>query len=150
MKANSLTTAAREKQFTATLVGLEVLLRRAARKYPEFAQRLGGKDLIAQIKLRDESLGRAAKIMKPKRDYLAFINAVKNFQMAIIGPDELTVWWSETLTMLFSLGLEFGTDLGDGVRRFTSNKHQRRSGLRLRQRGQDSASNAHRLRRRRC
>jgi molybdopterin guanine dinucleotide-containing S/N-oxide reductase-like protein len=141
----------KDKQFSVTLLGLEALLRRAARKHPEFKERLTEKDLIAQIRLRDGSQGRwfeirggrvrstggihpspdvtmefesaavAAKIMKPKRDYLAFIHAAKNFQMAIMGPDELAVWFSETLTMLFSLGLEAGTEMGGGVRRFTSN-----------------------------
>src|SRR5680860_164214 len=141
----------RDRQFAASLLGLEALLRRAARKHPEFAQRLAQRDLIAQIKLRDDSQGRyfvigsgqvrsargihanpdvsmvfenarvAARILKPKRDYLAFISAVKSFQMAVEGSDEAAVWFTETLTMLFSSGLEIGTDMGDGVHRFTSN-----------------------------
>ena len=151
IKEKRLSGALQEKQFGATLLGLEVLLRGAATRYPEFAQRLTEKDLIAQFKLRDGSQGRyftiaggkvrstrgfhrqpdvsivfndaavAAKIMKLKKDYLSFINAAKNYQILIEGPDELTVWLSETLGMLFMVGYEYGTDMGGGVTRFTSN-----------------------------
>jgi len=139
------------RQLTITLAGLDFLLKRTARKYPEFAARLREHDLVAQIALRDGSQGRyftlrsgrvtsaagvypspdismvfdtaavAVRLMKPKRDYLEFINALKNFQMALIGPDELTVWFSQTLQMMLTMGTEYGTDMGDGVRRFTSN-----------------------------
>ena len=57
----------------------------------------------------------------PGRDYLEFIDALKNFQMRVEGPDDLAVWFSETLQMMLTAGLEFGVDMGDGVRRFTSN-----------------------------
>jgi trimethylamine-N-oxide reductase (cytochrome c) len=143
--------ALKDRQFSATLLGLEALLRRAARRHPEFARRLAERDLVAQIKLRDDSLGRyfsigagkvrsapgilknpdvtmvfenaevAAKILKPKRDYLAFINAVKNFQLAILGDDEDVVWFTETLTWMTAAGWEYGTDMGGGVKRYTSN-----------------------------
>ncbi len=63
----------------------------------------------------------AARIMRPGRDYLEFIDALKNFQMVVEGPDELAVWFSETLQMMLTAGLEFGVDAGGGVRRFTSN-----------------------------
>ena len=59
--------------------------------------------------------------MRPGRDYLEFIDALKNFQMRVEGPDDLAVWFSETLQMMLTAGLEFGVDAGDGVRRFTSN-----------------------------
>ena len=58
IKEKRLSGALQEKQFGATLLGLEVLLRGAATRYPEFAQRLTEKDLIAQFKLRDGSQGR--------------------------------------------------------------------------------------------
>ena len=142
---------AAEAQFTATLAGLEVALRATAGRYPEFAARLREKDLVALIGLRDGSQGRyftikggrvdstagipadpdvamifdtasvAVKLMKPRRDYLEFISALKNFEMALIGPDELTVWWSETLQMMLTVGTEYGIDMGGGVRRYTSN-----------------------------
>jgi trimethylamine-N-oxide reductase (cytochrome c) len=142
---------AAEAQFTATLAGLEVALRATAGRYPAFAARLRERDLVAQIRLAGRARGRAytikggrvrsraglhpapdltmtfdsaevaARIMRPGRDYLEFIDALKNFQMAVEGPDELAVWFSETLQMMLTAGLEFGVDAGGGVRRFTSN-----------------------------
>ena len=140
-----------ETQFTATLTGLEVLLRTTALRYPSFAARLRERDLVAQIRLAGKARGRAytirggkvrsraglhpapdltmifdsaevaVRVMKPGRDYLEFIDALKNFQMRVEGPDDLAVWFSETLQMMLTAGLEFGVDAGGGVRRFTSN-----------------------------
>ena len=140
-----------ETQFTATLAGLEVLLRTTARRYPSFAARLHERDLVAQIRLAGRTRGRAytirggkvrsraglhpapdltmtfdsaelaVRIMKPGRDYLEFIDALKNFQMRVEGPDDLAVWFSETLQMMLTAGLEYGVDAGGGVRRFTTN-----------------------------
>ncbi|NLE23014.1 MAG: molybdopterin-dependent oxidoreductase [Actinobacteria bacterium] len=143
--------AAGETQFTATLAALEVLLRTTALRHPAFAERLRERDLVAQIRLAGRTKGRAyiikdgkvrsraglhpapdltmtfdsaevaARIMRPGRDYLEFINALKNFQMRVEGPDELAVWFSETLQMMMTVGYEAGVDVGGGVRRFTSN-----------------------------
>ena len=63
----------------------------------------------------------ACRVMKPGRDYLEFIDALKNFQMRVEGPDDLAVWFSETLQMMLTAGLEYGVDEGGGVRRYTSN-----------------------------
>ena len=41
--------------------------------------------------------------------------------MMVEGPDELVVWFRETLGMLYMLGDQYGTDMGGGVTRFTSN-----------------------------
>ena len=143
--------AAAEAQFTATLAGLEVALRATARRHPDFAARLRERDLVAQIRLAGRRRGRAytirggkvrsraglhpapdltmsfdsaevaAAVMRPGRDYLEFIDALKNFQMRVEGPDDLAVWFSETLQMMLTAGLEFGVDAGGGVRRFTTN-----------------------------
>ena len=140
-----------ETQFTATLAGLEVLLRTTALRYPSFAARLQERDLVAQIRLAGKTRGRAytirggkvrsraglhpapdltmifdsaevaVRVMKPGRDYLEFIDALKNFQMRVEGPDDLAVWFSETLQMMLTAGLEYGVDAGGGVRRYTSN-----------------------------
>ena len=143
--------AAAEVQFSATLTGLEVALRAAARRYPTFAARLRERDLVAQIRLAGRRRGRAyilrggkvrsraglhpapdltmsfdsaevaCRVMKPGRDYLEFIDALKNFQMRVEGPDDLAVWFSETLQMMLTVGLEYGVDEGGGVHRYTSN-----------------------------
>ena len=109
-----------------------------------------GKDFAAQFKLRDNSQGRcfyfkngkvtsksgvhpadvvmsfqsaelAASIMKPNRNQLDFLHAVKNFQIEVQGPDELAIWLAETLNMLLTAGVEYGTSPGSGVKRFTNN-----------------------------
>lgn len=138
-------------QFNLTLYALEKVMRRAAKKYPTFLKRLQEKNLIAQIKLRDNSQGRyfvfqdgwvsstagiheqpdvtmsfdtvavATKIMKPSRKALDFVSALKSFQIELEGSDELTVWFSETLNMVLTVGMEYGMDLGNGVMRYTSN-----------------------------
>ena len=127
------------------------MLARAARKYPAFAARLRERDVVVEIRVRDGSQGRvfaftrgrvssrigirphpdlamifesaevAVRLMKPRRDYLEFINALKNFQVAVEGPDELSVWFAETLQLMSSAGWLFGTDMGRGVTRFTNN-----------------------------
>lgn len=143
--------AAAGARFAATLAGLSVLLKTTAHRRPAFAIRLRERDLVAQIRLRGGSQGRwyafaagkvtsgaglsehpdltmwfetpevAARIMTPWRDYLEYIDALKNFQMGVEGPDELAVWFSETLQLLFTAGVEYGTDMGGGVTRYTNN-----------------------------
>ena len=140
-----------ETQFAAVLAALPVLLKTTAHRHPAFAARLRERDLVAQIVLAGTRRGRAfairgglvrsraglhprpditmtfdsaevaVRLLKPSRDYLEFIDALKNFQMRVEGPDELAVWFSETLQMMLTAGLELGTDVGGGVRRFTSN-----------------------------
>jgi molybdopterin guanine dinucleotide-containing S/N-oxide reductase-like protein len=137
-------------QFSATLLVMEKLLRVTARRHPEFAARIKERNFSAQIKLRDNSLGRcfffrygkvssqsgiheadvvmafknaelAVRILRPNRKQLDFLHAVKNFQIEVIGPDELTIWLSETLNMMMTAGAQHGTAMGDGVVRYTNN-----------------------------
>ena len=138
-------------QFSVILLGLSKIIGITAKRYPSFADRLKEKDLIAQIRLRDNSQGRyfifkngtvssqagihprpdvcmafqsaalAAKLMRPSRSQLEFLHAVKNFQIEVTGPDDLSIWFAETLSMLLNAGLEYGLDVGKGVKRYTSN-----------------------------
>jgi trimethylamine-N-oxide reductase (cytochrome c) len=138
-------------QFAVILMGLDKLMNFTARRSPSFRERLKGKDLVAQIKLQDNSQGRtfffskgrvrsrggihpapqititysspelAVRLMRPNRSQLEQINAMKNFQIGLEGPDELTSWFMETLSLMLSAGLRYGTDMGKGVRRYTSN-----------------------------
>lgn len=140
-----------QSQFGIILFALDKVMNRQAKKYPVFAGRLKEKNMTAQIKLRDNSQGRqfvfkdgrvsskdginsssdvtmafdtlelAARMMKPKRNMLDFISALKSFQVEMDGPDDLSIWFSETLNMVFTVGLEYGTDMGDGVTRYTNN-----------------------------
>ncbi len=139
-----------KRQFTSTLIALDKLLRESARRHPEFRARLKEKNFTAAIKLRDNSQGRffrfengkvrskagvwpadvsmafhdaelAARLLKPNKKQLDYLHAVKNFQFELQGPDELTIWLSETLNMLDGLDARHGTDMGDGVMRYTTN-----------------------------
>jgi len=127
------------------------MLKRAAGKYPEFRDRLQEKNLTTQIKLKDNSIGRfymlkdrrlisksgihsspdvsiifatsriALEVLVPPRNPLDAINAMKNFQMGIEGNEELANWWMETLSLMLSTGIRYGTNLGEGITRYTSN-----------------------------
>jgi molybdopterin guanine dinucleotide-containing S/N-oxide reductase-like protein len=133
------------------LLGLKVKLGQTAGKFPAFRERLKEKNLTAQIKLKDNSRGRyytlkdgqvtskagihpnpdvtiffanvrvALDMLVPPKDQLAVINAMKAFQIALIGPEELTSWWMETLSLMLSMGAVYGVDMGKGVTRYTNN-----------------------------
>jgi len=131
------------------VVGL--LIRVSAMLHPAFKERLKEKSFTAQIKTSDRALSRSytfedgkvmsrpgirsnpdvtityrsadlvVKLVVPWRDQLEQINAMKNFQLRLEGPDELTMWFMETLSLMLSAGLEYGTAAGNGVQRYTSN-----------------------------
>ena len=65
----------------------------------------------------------ATKFLSPKQDYLFNIDAMKNFKMGMTGPEELTSWLMETISMAQSVGWVHGEDMGNGVRRFTNNSN---------------------------
>ena len=141
----------KQLQFSTILFGLEKMIKRTARKHPVFAERLKEKNLTAQIKIADDSAGRyfvfengrvrskagihphpdicmtfvnaavAVELLMPPRDQLAMIHAMKNFQIGMQGDEELFMWFNETLNQILTVGLEYGVDLGNGLRRFTSN-----------------------------
>ena len=133
------------------LLGFKLLLRQTAIMHPSFKNRLKEKNFTAQIKVKDNSIGRyftfsdgkiiskrgihsnpdicmtftsahlAVKLLMPPRDQLSMINAMKNFQIGLEGPDELTYWFMETLSLVLTAGTKYGTYVGNGVKRYTSN-----------------------------
>ena len=141
----------KQMQFATILFGLEKVIHRTAKKYPAFKARLAEKNFTAQIKIIDDSVGRyftfdkgkvssrrgqhdnpdicmmfkdaelAVKLLVPPRNHLAMINAMKNFQIGLQGPDDLTMWFMETLNQILTSGMEYGIDAGSGVKRYTSN-----------------------------
>ena len=132
-----------------------IMLKIFAFSYPKFRVRLKEKNLTAEIRLMDNSAGRcfifkdgkvssksgiypnpdvamifrsprvAIKLMIPPMDQLAKIEAGKNMQVILAGPDELTMWFSGILNQMMSLmlgtGMGYGTYIGKGVTRYTSN-----------------------------
>jgi trimethylamine-N-oxide reductase (cytochrome c) len=137
--------------FSIVLFGIKVQLRRKALLFPVFKNHLKEKNLTVQIKVKDNSCGRyftfkdgrifsgsgihtspevtlifgnarlALNILLPPRDQLATVNAMKSFQLGLEGPEELSSWWMETLSLMLSAGTPYGTKVGKGVMRYTSN-----------------------------
>jgi molybdopterin guanine dinucleotide-containing S/N-oxide reductase-like protein len=136
--------------FFFILFGVKVLLILMALFHPWFKARLREKNFTAQISTKDESMGRyftfmgerivskggihpqpdmtityrdaalGARLMPPWRNQLEQISAMKGFQINIMGPDDLTSWFLETLYQMLSVGIEYGIDAGNGVRRYVS------------------------------
>jgi molybdopterin guanine dinucleotide-containing S/N-oxide reductase-like protein len=136
--------------FSFILFNIKLLLKFTAIRHPEFKARLKEKNFTAQIKTKDEKTGRyfifdgkgvtsargvhsgphitityhsavlGARLMTPWRSQLEQINAMKTFNLSIEGPDELTSWFLETLSLLLSAGQEYGIDMGKGVKRYVN------------------------------
>ena len=125
-------------------------LRVTAYMHTEFAERLKQKNFTAQFKLQDNSEGRwvklengkissrkgicenpelsiifknkaiAEELLTPPVDQLVRIDAAKNFKIGLEGSDELAVWFMSTLNIMQTISWKSGTDVGDGVVRYTS------------------------------
>jgi molybdopterin guanine dinucleotide-containing S/N-oxide reductase-like protein len=136
--------------FRTILFGLVQLLRHTARRHPAFKERLAEKNFTAQIKVKDNSIGRyitfrngkiisksgihpdpdvvmtydnsevASRLMVPNRDQQEQIDAIKNFLITMEGPDDLSSWFMMTLSEMMSLGIDYGIDMGKGIKRYTS------------------------------
>ena len=133
------------------LWGAATALRYSAVRHPSFKARLAEKDLLAQIKTRDELTGRwyqfksgrlksragvhpsaqvcltfrtaeiGAKLLTPPLDHQKFVNAAKAFNVEIDGPEELSLWFMETLRMIQTVGWSYGTAAADGEVRYVNN-----------------------------
>jgi len=129
------------------------LMKRAARKYPSFKEHLKEKNTTVQIKVMDNSVGRyftfsngkissksgvhsspdvcmafhdvrlANRLLIPWRKQLDMIDAMKNFCLTLDGPDELTWWFMETLSLLFTEGMDYGEEVGNNTKRFVNNSN---------------------------
>jgi trimethylamine-N-oxide reductase (cytochrome c) len=137
-------------KFSFLLFAIDLMLKYKAWRYPFFKSRLKEKNLTAQIKVMDDSEGRfftfaegkiaskkgvhprpdvvltfsnatlASRLLLPSANQLERINAMKNFEVELHGPDELTQWFLETLSLAMAAGTEYGTALGNGSRRYVS------------------------------
>jgi trimethylamine-N-oxide reductase (cytochrome c) len=117
---------------------------------PEFADHLKQRNFTAQFKLQDNSEGRwvkfdngkissnkgicenpdvsiffknkaiAEELLTPPVDQLVRIDAMKNFKIGMEGSDELGTWLMGTLNTMQTVWWKSGTDVGDGVMRYTS------------------------------
>ena len=135
-------------QFPLILFGLAQLLKYTAWRHPAFRARLKERNLVAQIKARDEEIGRwyairdgritsgaglrgdadvtlafknaalGVSLLMPPINWLDQINAQKDFKLTVEGPEDLTNWFAQTIMMSQSVGLTVGTRLADGSMRY--------------------------------
>jgi trimethylamine-N-oxide reductase (cytochrome c) len=135
---------------TLLLWGIPQAMRAVARVYPEYAARLKERDLTAQFRLRGSDEGRwvrlqggkvstgkglhagpdltiefknrqiAERFLTPPFDHLERVDAAKNFKLQLTGRDDLAVWFMATLARLETVTWKAGTDMGNGVTRYTN------------------------------
>jgi molybdopterin guanine dinucleotide-containing S/N-oxide reductase-like protein len=131
------------------LMGLVLILNRAARRHAGFAAFLRRHDVVAQIRLKDGSVGRhfhivggkvkaaaglhpapdvslvfkdeetALSMLRPNPDMGEVVQAAKNFKIVVEGPDQLGVWFMQMLNFSQTCGLQMGTPQADGCVRYT-------------------------------
>ncbi|MDH3314599.1 MAG: molybdopterin-dependent oxidoreductase [Gammaproteobacteria bacterium] len=139
-----------ELKLSVLLFGVAQVIRLIAWKHASFREHLKERNCIVQIKTKDNLQGRifqftdgrvssrrgihqrpdAAVIFKNAATAVRFmglpvnhaerIHAAKNFLVAVEGPDELVSWFMQLLGMILTAGLEFGTRMPDGTKRFTT------------------------------
>ena len=135
-------------KFALILFALTLLLRFVAWRHPQFAARLKERNLVAQIKARDEGTGRwieirdgkipsgaglhpkpditlssrmprsAPSLLTPPINWLNQINAQKDFILGVDGSEDLTNWFAQTLMMMQTAHWKFGTPMPDGSMRY--------------------------------
>ena len=123
-------------KFQIILWGMAQLLKFSAWRYPVFEAQLKERNLVAQLKARDEEIGRwfairdgkvtsghglradadvtlafknaalGADLLMPPINWLDQINAQKDFKLTVDGPEDLTNWFAQTIMMSQSVGLE--------------------------------------------
>jgi len=137
--------------FDFMLFGIRILMWYKSLIYSSFKERLHEKDIKVLMKIKDGSHGRyyilkggkvhsgggqcidpdvtlsfhnavlALRVLIPPRDQLALVHAEKSFQLDLVGADDLCYWWLETLSLMLNTGRSFGTRMGKGIIRYTSN-----------------------------
>ena len=75
----------------------------------------------AEICLTFKSAEVGAKLLTPPLDHQQFVNAAKAFTVVIDGPEELSLWFMETLRMIQTVGWSYGTPGADGEMRYVNN-----------------------------
>ena len=140
-----------EVKFAALLYSLTHVLRLMGRRHENFKARLAKKNMTAQMRTADGSVARyftinngrvtsasgmhaapdititiasadvGLRLFSLNVDEVERVEAIKNFQLKADGPDELVVWFTQTLNIIPTLHWKHGTDLGDGVMRYVTN-----------------------------
>ena len=126
------------------------MLRIQSLMHKKFRERLKEKNLIVQMKVTDNSVGRSYifqngkiisrsgihsdpdvcimfktekigfDLLMPPVNYQTRIDAIKNFNLMMEGPDELTSWFSETVMMSQTNHWKYGTPVENGEIRYVN------------------------------
>ncbi len=137
-------------RFPIILLGVSTALNVTARQYPAFRERLREKTFIAQVKAKGTSIGRhfmfgdgrvrskagvhknpdicisfktaalGAKLLTPPFRHLDFINAMKNFNIEMTGPDDLTLFFTDTVSLMRTIRWKQGTPVEGGEVRYVN------------------------------
>ena len=119
-------------------------------RYPAFRERISATPCIVQIALRDRSVARyfvfggsrvhsragfhpkpdmtitmknaaiASVLLQPNVPRAEIVNAMKNFNLEMEGPDELTNWFMDTVSLMRSIGWTAGVALPSGETRYVN------------------------------
>ncbi len=165
-------------KLSVILWGLAQLLKYSAWRHPAFRARLKERNLVAQLKARDEETGRwyeirdgkitsgagqhakpdvtlsfknaafGAALLTPPINWLNQINAIKDFNLTVDGPEDLTNWLAQTIMMSQTVGWKIGLRLADGTMRYCNMTNGGPVFVYVKD-GQDRAHDADRLRRQR-
>ena len=74
------------------------------------------------LSLDIQNLPRSArKLLTPPLDHQQFVNAAKAFTVVIEGPEELSLWFMETLRMIQTVAWSYGTPGVDDEKRYVNN-----------------------------
>ena len=140
--------------FSAMLFGIPKVIALAGRMYPDLKALIKERNCIVQMRTRDGSVSRhihfrdgkirsrsgvhprpdldmtwvnpedAVHLFLKSRDFLARIDALKNFKMEANGSHDVAAWFSSLVNTLLEapllLGGRYGTDMGNGVKRYTN------------------------------
>jgi molybdopterin guanine dinucleotide-containing S/N-oxide reductase-like protein len=136
--------------FSSILTVLYVMMRMCAWRHPAFRSRLGERDYVAQVRVRDHELGRwfafkggrvtshmgihphpdvtlsyetaeqAVRLMIGQLLGQQQTEAAKLFRLQLDGPDDVAYHFTQTLIINQRINWKIGTDMPDGTKRFAS------------------------------
>lgn len=132
----------------AMLIGLAGTLRVAIRLFPAVRMHTQKRNAVIQIRTADSEVGRAfefhsgkarstagihskpdaslifkdagvgLRLLSPLASHFDFIEAIKTFRIDFDGPDEVTRWFTELVSLFATARWSYGIDEGNGERRY--------------------------------
>jgi molybdopterin guanine dinucleotide-containing S/N-oxide reductase-like protein len=75
---------------------------------------------LADIRISFKSVGFAARLLMPPFNSADFLNAMKNFNITMKGPDDLTLHFTDSICLMVSLIWQQGTTVANGETRYVN------------------------------